>query len=62
VADQDLIVSEGDLAELAGELHGMRDHLDKQVRRLNSMVESVIVQGSGEDRRRGDARDGDHAR
>jgi WXG100 family type VII secretion target len=41
VADQNLFVSEGDLADLAAALHGMRDHLDKQVGRLNSMVESI---------------------
>ncbi len=41
MADQNLRVSESDLADLAAALHGMRDHLAKQVGRLNSMVDSI---------------------
>ncbi len=41
MTDGDLTVSAKDLTDLATALHDMRGHLDRQVRRLNSMLETI---------------------
>lgn len=37
----DLRVTSSDLTKLAGDLDGMQDHLDKQVRRMDAIVDRM---------------------